>query len=234
MLVFLDLESTGLDPDRCHVLEVAAIITDDSLAEITRYERVLYWPSSTFHLTPAGLAESWLDPIVTTMHEKSGLWIESAASPHMRKSVDQELALFIAQHCEAVGEKSGPQLAGNTISFDRAFLKVHLPMTHATLHYRNLDVTSFNEMSRRFWPEVYAGRPRASNAAHRAMADCAESLECARYYARMLGSLATPVLTHAEHQAIRTADAVMNHDHVAAFTRSVRNTLDELIARAAK
>jgi oligoribonuclease len=201
MIVFCDLETGGLDPEKHPVLEVALVITDDALADVPKgaISRVVYWAPAPYMLVedPTRLAAEArfydVDPFVLDMHTKNGLWQASATSEHTLASTDAMLHAFIRERCgDAIGEKKGPQLGGNTISFDRAFLKRHLPLTHATLHYRNVDCTTLNEMARRFWPAVYEGRPRAAKdaAAHRAEADVMESVELARYYAKALGPTA--------------------------------------------
>lgn len=223
MLLFLDLETTGLDAAHNIVLEVAAILVRDDFSEVARFGRVIGWaPAARFSTGDCRYYD--IDPVVIAMHTTNGLWAASARSPHKCVTVDADLAAFVRTHCGAdVGEKQGPQLAGNTINFDRAFLKRLFPETHALLHYRNLDVTTLNEMSKRFWPEVHLARPRAANAAHRAMADCLESLECARYYARVLGPVATPRLTVGEIYALNRVEVADD---------SVLDAIDGLIARA--
>lgn len=189
MLAFVDLETTGLNPDKHEVLEVACIITDDDLREIARFESVIF-TTTEFHE---------LDEFIRDMHTKNELWAAvQTAQPSWQglKSVDEDLARFIEEHAvsvktDAKGRKviERPQLAGNTISFDRAFMKKHLPRAEAQLHYRNVDISSLNELARRFWPTVHDGRPRVGDAAHRAMADCDDSLKCARYYSKALAAV---------------------------------------------
>lgn len=141
-LAWIDLETTGLDPDADWVLEVACIITDDQFNELARFHRVLYH-----------------DP---------------ACIDSCDPSVVEELAEFLTPY-------KGAQLAGSTISFDRSFLAEHFPLTHAKLHYRNVDVTALNELARRVWPELYEARPERKEA-HRAMSDIEESIAVAKYY----------------------------------------------------
>lgn len=199
-LAFTDLETTGLNADQEEILEVACIVTDDKLVEVARFHGLVY-PQHQFHE---------LDDFVRDMHTKNGLWAElkgdtdvSGINVYMgsRRSVEQQFAKFLREHTVKVYMVAGPkgnemrldraQLAGNTISFDRAFLKRHMPDAEAQLHYRNLDVSSLNEFARRFAPAVYEGRPKQSpSAAHRAMADAEESLNVARYYAEKLGPVA--------------------------------------------
>lgn len=191
MIVFLDLETTGLNPAKHVILEVAAVITDDALNEIAGRSWVAYWHASRLMIAPSGsvvdsviASVSWdVDPIVLEMHTNNGLWAESAASALARGDVDAQLRAFVAEHCPELGERKGPQLAGNTINFDRAFLQAQLPETHAALHYRNIDMTTLNEMARRFKPDLHAARPKMpEESKHRAFSDVEESVALAHYY----------------------------------------------------
>lgn len=180
-LIWIDTETTGLDARKHRLLEVAAIATDDQLQEIARFERVIRWePAAAIAAgRPEVIEAHEVVPVVLEMHAANGLWGEVAASTTEMHEVDEQLAAFISQHAP----KS--VLAGSTVSFDRGFLEVNLPRSAAALHYRHLDVTSVNELARRFWPAVEDARPRASGG-HRAMADIADSLAVARYYATAL------------------------------------------------
>lgn len=205
MIIFLDLETSGLRANAHRVLECCAIATDDALVELARFTAVAHWAFACHMINPSRVVCEHsakvhdVDPYVLEMHTKNGLWSASAASTLALSDVDRLLVGFITEACAtagvAPGEKTGPQLAGNTISFDRAFLQVDLPQAHALLHYRNVDVTTLNEMARRFWPAVHAGRPKPG-AAHRAEADCVESLETARYYAGAL----QPICESGDHE----------------------------------
>ena len=187
MLLWLDLETTRLEPTTNQVLEVAAIVTDDQLNEVARFERVIY----------CDLAFESLDPFVQDMHTKNGLWPLVKESQNTRYTVDFALSEFIRGHAQKlVAVKDAgkvtidkPQLAGSTISFDRSFMAAHLPLSLSECHYRNLDVSTLNEVARRFWPEVYEGRPRTAkeDIAHRGMADIQASIAVARYYVETIG-----------------------------------------------
>ena len=201
MLIFMDLETSGLRADTHSVLEVAVIMTDDAFADIARFTAVAHWLyASDLADANSAVRDAFakftvdVDPFVLEMHTKNGLWAASMASTMSLDDVDSMLATFIAETCAAhgvvPGEKTGPQLAGNTINFDRAFLQAQLPLTHALLHYRNVDITTLNEVARRFWPAVHKDRPRSAGNVHRAEADVLASLETARYYARTLGPVA--------------------------------------------
>jgi oligoribonuclease len=127
-------------------------------------------------------------------------WIYSTIQRHLGLMSEDNKGThenWQAMH-EHIGEKKGPQLAGSTVGFDRAFMQVHLPKAHDLLHYRSLDVSSLNEFAKRFVPGVYESRPRGNGGVpkHRAMDDILESLEVARHYSRRLGPVETqPLIT---------------------------------------
>lgn len=180
MLLWIDIETTGLDASTHKVLEVAAIATADDLTEVARFQAVTDEASKiALKDAPAG-----------AMHVKSGLWLESACfEPNPTdqgkkdvRRVDRALAAFISDNCGA----EPVQLAGSTVGFDRKFLERHFPRTTELLHYRSIDVTTLHELARRLWPEIHC-RPEGEPA-HRAMADVESSLECARKYAMAIGA----------------------------------------------
>ena len=193
MLVFLDLETTGLDASEDKILEVAVIVTDDQLKEVARFEAVTDEARHIRFVDEVG--KKWPDPYVRKMHHENGLWGASIASTQSLYAVKIALAAFIREHAVRTEERPDhpnfgkpilPQLAGNTVSFDRGFIERHMPEVAKLIHYRHLDVTSVNELARRAWAPIYSARPNNQEAAHRAMADIEESLRVARYYAQAL------------------------------------------------
>lgn len=201
MIVCIDLETTGLNPNRDAIIEVAVIITDDNFQEVARYQRVIYHEHARAlaGLDPddvEGAARALgIDPVVIAMHAKNGLWAESATSEHELRQVDAELAALVQDKAVRVigGRMDKPQLLGSSVHFDARFMARHMPETHARLHYRQIDVTTVNELARRFWPAAHAGRPSGAN--HRAMTDIEVSLATARYYAQALAPAAPPTTT---------------------------------------
>lgn len=172
MLVWLDLETTGLDPQKDRIIEIGVIVTDDTFSELGRFHSIL----------PAAqrVEFSSLHPAVQKMHTENGLWEESYQSPPGRMLPDVETDLLAFLEALGVKEKTA-QLAGSTISFDRAFVDANMPRLSKFLHYRNLDVTTLNEIARRVKPELHAARPTAEGA-HRAMNDIELSLKTLLYY----------------------------------------------------
>ncbi len=193
MLVWIDLETTGLNCAKDKILEIACIITDDKLNEVAQWECV------TGEARNMLLSDVYRR--VLEMHVHNGLWNASLLSGVGTAWADLQLSEFIIQHAVTsrqlpvprgtqTHEAVYPQLAGSTVSFDRNFMEKYLPKSFNQLHYRNLDVSSINVMAKNFWPKVFEGRPRAgADAAHRAMPDIAESLNVARYYAGALGPI---------------------------------------------
>jgi len=207
MLVWTDLEATGLVAAVHDVLEVAVVVTDDRLREVGRFHRVIYSSIAELlvHLgagSPrgdfeAGAAATGLDLTVVEMHARNGLWAESARSPDCLAHVDDQLAEFIERTALVTEEHDGegertsrvvqPQIAGSSIWFDRTLMQVGLPRSLAQLHYRQVDVTTLVELGRRFWPALHGGQPRKREI-HRAMADVEDSLSLCRYYAEQVAS----------------------------------------------
>ena len=201
-IVFCDLETTGLDPSVDDVAEIAVIITDDKLNELGRFERVIsLWYARDCQLwfenpgdQPAldrlyGAIGRTIDPYVLNMRGKNSLWQASADSENRRFEIDLQARewLMTTLGVDKLGEKIGPQLAGNTINFDRAFLRTHFPHIFKSLHYHNIDLSTMNEMAKRFNPDLYSGRPgQNTESTHRSMSDCDHSLALARYYAANL------------------------------------------------
>jgi oligoribonuclease len=80
-----------------------------------------------------------------------------------------------------VPEARTAPLAGNTIGTDRMFINRYMPQLDSHLHYRNIDVSSVKELSRRWYPRVYFNMPK-KDGGHRALADILESIKELQYY----------------------------------------------------
>lgn len=179
-LVWLDLEMTGLDVSRHMIVEVAVLVTDPQLVPLDAGLDVVV------HQGPGALAE--MDDYVRAMHTKSGLLKEIEASTVPLEEAGQQALAYVAQH---VPEGTAP-LCGNSIGVDRRFLDRQLPALDAYLHYRSIDVSSFKELCRRWYPAVYKKRP-GKKEAHRALDDVRESIAELEYYrATMLRPVEVP------------------------------------------
>ena len=128
------------------------------------------------HQPPSALAE--MDDFVRKMHTRSGLLREIEASAVDLQTAGAQVLEYVQRH---VGEAGTAPMCGNSIGVDRRFLDVYLPELDRYLHYRSIDVSSFKELCRRWYPELYRKRP-AKEEEHRALADVRESIAELRYY----------------------------------------------------
>ncbi len=170
MLVWMDLEMTGLDPDRDHIVEIATLITDDNL-EVTAVgpDLVLACPQEPLDA---------MEPIVREMHTRSGLLPLIQASTISLEHAGLVTLEFIQAH---VPEPRTVPLCGNSIGTDRRFLARYLPDIENHLHYRSVDVSTIKELARRWNPGALTNAPKKA-LGHRALDDIRESVEELRHY----------------------------------------------------
>ena len=170
MLVWMDLEMTGLDPAHHAIVEIATLVTDDDLQVIAE------GPDLVVHQPPEVLAG--MDDVVRKMHTKSGLLAAIESSTVSLADAGAATLDFIKSH---VPEPRTVPLAGNSIGMDRRFLAVYLPDVEQYLHYRSVDVSTVKELCRRWYPDVLAKAPDKAGG-HRALDDIRESVHELRYY----------------------------------------------------
>jgi oligoribonuclease len=170
VLVWMDLEMTGLDPGRNVIVEIATLVTDDQL------EIVAEGPDLVVAAPPGAL--DLMDNVVRTMHNKSGLLAAIEASEITLDDAGAATLSFIREH---VPEPRSVPLCGNSIGTDRRFLAAHLPAVEEYLHYRSVDVSTVKELARRWYPEAYTKAPKKAGG-HRALDDIRESVAELRYY----------------------------------------------------
>jgi oligoribonuclease len=187
-LVWIDCEMTGLDVEIDELVEVAVVITDFDLNILD--------PGFNIVIKPDQSALDNMGDFVREMHTSSGLL---EAIPDGVSLADAEFAVheYILKFVPA--EQQAP-LAGNTIGTDRTFLAKYMPRVDRHLHYRNVDVSSIKELSRRWFPRVYFNAP-AKDGGHRALADILESIRELEYY-RRAAFVADPGPTSEEVQAV--------------------------------
>jgi oligoribonuclease len=169
LLVWLDLEMTGLDPKTCTILEIGTIVTNNEL------EVVEEGPAIAVHHGKKTLdgMESWS----RYHHGKSGLTEDCRLSKVKLKKAEDLTLHFIQKYCK---KKTAP-LCGNTIWQDRRFLVKYMPKLEQYLHYRTIDVSSVKELVKRWYPTDHA-MPREKNQTHRVMDDVRESIEELKHY----------------------------------------------------
>ena len=167
-LVWIDCEMTGLDPEKERLLEIAVIVTGPHLTP--RIEG----PVLVIHQSDELLNQ--MDKWNKGTHGKSGLIDKVKASTTSEADAEAQILAFLKKY---VPKNSSP-LCGNTISQDRRFLVKFMPKLEAFFHYRNLDVSTLKELSRRWKPEVYANFKKQQK--HTALADVHESIDELAHY----------------------------------------------------
>jgi oligoribonuclease len=170
MLVWMDLEMTGLDHTSDVIVEIATLITDDDLNIVAE------GPDLVVHQPDDVLAR--MDPFVVEMHTKSGLLDQIKQSTVTLQDAGAATLEFIKHH---VPEPGCVPLCGISIGTDRRFLAAYLPEIEDHLHYRSIDVSSIKELAKRWYPEVAAGRTKGEGS-HRALDDIRESVRELAYY----------------------------------------------------
>lgn len=167
-LIWLDMEMTGLDPERERIIEIAMVVTEADLTPVAQA------PVLVIHQSDALLdaMDSWN----RATHGKSGLTEKVKASTLTEAQAEDQLLAFLAQH---VPQGKSP-MCGNTIGQDRRFLVRYMPRLEAWFHYRNLDVSTLKELAVRWKPEVV--QSFVKHARHEALADVLESIDELRHY----------------------------------------------------
>ena len=168
-LVWIDCEMTGLNVEKDCLVEIAVVVTDSELNVLD--------PGLDLVIKPNAESLANMGEFVTTMHTESGL-INELAEGHDLATAER-LALEYIQRW--VTEPRSAPLAGNTIGTDRMFLNRYMPTLDGFLHYRNIDVSSIKELTRRWFPKVYFQLPK-KDGGHRALADILESIKELKYY----------------------------------------------------
>lgn len=168
-LVWIDCEMTGLDVEKDCLVEIAVVVTDSELNVLDPGLNLVIKPN------PESLAN--MGEFVTSMHTESGLISELDEGHDLATA--ERLALEYIQRW--VTEPRSAPLAGNTIGTDRMFLNRYMPELDGFLHYRNIDVSSIKELTRRWFPKVYFQLPK-KDGGHRALADILESIKELKYY----------------------------------------------------
>jgi oligoribonuclease len=171
-LVWIDLEMTGLDPERDVIIEIATVVTDPTL------EHSVEGPVIAIHQSDATLAA--MDEWNTRQHGQSGLTTRVRASRYDAAAAEAETLAFLARH---VPPKTSP-MCGNSICQDRRFLYRYMPRLAEFFHYRNLDVSTLKELQKRWAPGLPAFTKTSS---HLALEDIRDSIaELAHYRAHFL------------------------------------------------
>ncbi|OIQ86580.1 oligoribonuclease [mine drainage metagenome] len=167
-LIWLDMEMSGLLPDTDVILELAAVVTDSELNVLAES------PVLVVHQPDAIL--DGMDAWNRGTHGKSGLVDRVKASTLTDADAEAQMIAFLKQYVPA----SKSPMCGNSICQDRRFMARYMPQLESYFHYRNLDVSVFKELARRWRPKLYDGFKKASK--HTALADIYESIDELKYY----------------------------------------------------
>ncbi len=171
-LVWIDLEMTGLSPERDRIIEIAVVVTDAQLGSRTE------GPVFAIHQSDATL--DGMDAWNKGTHGRSGLIDRVKSSTIDEAAAETQVIEFLQRY---VPRGKSP-MCGNSICQDRRFLANHMPTLEAFFHYRNLDVSTLKELARRWKPAILDGFKKAQ--AHTALADIHESIDELVYYRQHL------------------------------------------------
>lgn len=167
-LVWLDCEMTGLYPDVDRIIEIAVVVTGPHL------ESRVEGPVLVIHQSDAQLDQ--MDAWNKGTHGRSGLIEKVKASRLTEEEAQEQLIAFLSQYVP----KNGSPMCGNSIGQDRRFLVKYMPKLEEFFHYRNLDVSTLKELSKRWRPDVHSAFKKQQK--HTALADVHESIDELEHY----------------------------------------------------
>jgi len=167
-LVWIDLEMTGLEPDRERIIEIATLITDGNLNILAE--------GPVIAVKQADALLDGMDEWNLTTHGASGLIDRVKASTTDEHEAELQTLAFLARHVE----RGVSPMCGNSVHQDRRFLNRYMPQLAAFFHYRNLDVSTVKELARRWRPELLDGFTKGNT--HQAMDDIRDSIRELEFY----------------------------------------------------
>ena len=174
-LVWMDLEMSGLDPERDVIIEIACIITDSQLKVIAEGPTLaIQRPKELF---------DQMDDWNKKQHTHSGLWQKVLTSTVTEREAEDAVLEFIKEH---VPNRTSP-LCGNSIWQDRRFIARYMKQLDQYLHYRLIDVSTLKELTQRWYPEIPKYDSKSNN--HRALDDIRDSIDELKHYRRHFFSL---------------------------------------------
>lgn len=174
MFVFIDTETTGLDTKKAQLLELAIVICDNDLKPKAYTQRIFWQPMAVLDA---------MDTWCKKTHTETGLLDKVKTSQcFVNEGTDASLVAWLQQNTTA--DEQHP-MCGNSVHFDRSVLLNRLPQLHSFFSHRNIDVSSFVEVYRR-WQGAFA-YPVNKGKTHRALSDCMHSIETLLSLRRLWG-----------------------------------------------
>jgi oligoribonuclease len=174
-LIWIDLEMTGLDPEKERIIEMAAIVTDSQLNTLAE--------SPVFAIHQSEELINAMDNWNTKQHHSSGLIERVRASAITEEEAEVGMLEFLKEYVPA----GKSPMCGNSVYQDRRFLFRYMPQLESYFHYRLLDVSTLKELAHRWAPEIYNGLNKESK--HLALWDIRDSIEELKYYRQHLFNL---------------------------------------------
>lgn len=179
MILWVDVETTGLEPAHDELLELALVLTDDDLTVQMQQSWTVF--QSNLNI------EHWSET-VRKMHTESGLVNDIIVNGKRKEAIDTEFARRFLRQAYQVDSILGLKedqlfpMGGSSVHFDREFLRHHLPSVWSCFSHRNIDVSSIKELVKRWHPDV---EPYKKADVHRALPDVLDSINELRYYRRL-------------------------------------------------
>ena len=167
-LIWIDLEMTGLDVNRDHIIEIATLITDSNLRVLAEGPVIAIHQSETLL--------NGMDKWNTEHHTQSGLVDRVKASEYDESKAEKETLIFLSKWMKP---KTSP-MCGNSIHQDRRFLERYMPALEAYFHYRHLDISTLKILAQRWAPVIANGFIKESK--HEALQDIRDSIAELKYY----------------------------------------------------
>ena len=167
LLAWIDLEMTGLDPEKHHIIEIATLVTDSNLNIVEEGPEIAIYQTDEI----LSLMNDWN----VNQHTSTGLVEKVKASNISLSSAEAQTLEFFKKHLK---QHQSP-LCGSSVSHDRRFMIKHMPKLANFFHYRHIDVSSFKEVIKRWHPEAEEFKKTSS---HRALDDIKESVNELKFY----------------------------------------------------
>jgi len=167
VLVWLDMEMTGLEPESCAIVQLGLVLTDTELRDLAPPLELTIWqPESVLGA---------MSPFVRAMHEKSGLLPQIRASQVSVADAERQALELLTKYAPY----RTARLCGNSIGQDRRFMVKYMPGLEGYLHYRQVDVSTLKELAG-YWYGVTYEKPEGGK--HTALCDVRQSIEELRSY----------------------------------------------------